>query len=350
MDYRGVPTVVANHRTRPVRGVVLLIAALLPAWAAAPTAAPARARSPACGARGAAARGERPPVVRRRIRITDPTLGPLVFDALAAGDPAAARCGRLVLFLHGFPETDESFREILPVVAAAGYYAVAPSQRGYSPGARPTDVGDYQILNMVRDTLSIATALGATRFHLVGHDWGGAVAWATAAVAPTRLSSMAALSTPHPDALTEAYDDPNGQQKAMLGYVHILTSPGIQYALLAHGPGGLADALTTMGAPHRKAVIYAHALGTPAALGAALDWYRANPIPATTSLGPITVPTLYIWGSKDFALGREAADDTARFVHAPYRFVVLSGVNHFVPENAPVRVAALVLAQVRRSS
>ncbi len=336
----------ANHTTHIARAMALLGAVLLLGWAAAATSAPAWAPSGACGAPSLV----RPPIVQRQIAITDPTLGPLVFDALAAGNPAAATCGRLVLLLHGFPETDESFRAILPVIAAAGYYAVAPNQRGYSPGARPTNVSDYQILNMVRDTLSIATALGANRFHLVGHDWGGAVAWATAAVAPSRLSSMAALSTPDPDALTEAYNDPNGQQKAMLGYVHIFTIPGIQYVMLALGPGFLADVLTAIGAPHEKAVMYANTVGTPAALGAALDWYRANPLPATTNLGPITVPTLYIWGSADFALGREAADDTGQFVQAPYQFVVLNGVNHFVPENAPVQVAALVLAQVLRTS
>ena len=264
-----------------------------------------------------------PPVVNREISITDPTLGPLTFDALAAGNPAAAKAGRLVLFLHGFPETDESFRAILPVIAAAGFYAVAPSQRGYSPGARPTSVADYQIQNMVRDTLSMATALGANRFHLVGHDWGGAVAWVTAALDPNRLSSLTALSTPHPDALAEAYADPNGQQKSMLGYLQFVTTPGAQNVILALGPGFFATVLTAMGVPSNLATIYADTLGTTSALGAALDWYRANPIPSPITLGPIKVPTLYIWGSDDFALSREAAEDTAQFVHAPYQFVPL---------------------------
>jgi len=298
----------------------------------------------------AAAQLPLPPVVARQIAITDPQLGPLVFDALASGNPAAARDGRLVLFLHGFPESDETFRQILPVLAAAGYYAVAPDQRGYSPGASPTDVADYAITNMARDTLSMATALGANRFHLVGHDWGGAVAWVTAAVAPARLSSVAVLSTPHPDALAEAIADPNGVQAGMLTYLKLVTIPGIQNVMLALGPGVLALALEAMGCPDSYATLYANHVGSPALLATALDWYLANPVPAPQLLGPITVPTLYIWGSADFAFSQEAADDTAQFVHAPYQFVPLSGVNHFIPETATAEVASLVLAQVLRTS
>jgi pimeloyl-ACP methyl ester carboxylesterase len=297
-----------------------------------------------------AAQAAQPPVVQRQITITDPQLGPLTFDALASGDPAAARTGRLVLLLHGFPETDESFRAVLPALAAAGYYAVAPSQRGYSPGARPADVSDYDLLDLSGDALRMASALGAWRFHLVGHDWGGAVTWVTAALAPYRLSSIAVLSTPHPDALAEADADPDGTQKSMLGYLNLVTIPGIQYGMLAAGPGGLAVALELMGMPDSYATTYANQIGTPDALGAALDWYRANPIPSPITLGPISVPTLYMWGSKDFALSREAADDTAQFVHAPYTYDILDGVNHFVPETATAQVTQAVLQQLAQTS
>jgi pimeloyl-ACP methyl ester carboxylesterase len=98
-----------------------------------------------------------------------PDLGTLTSSA-AAGDPARAGDGRLVLLLHGFPETDESYRAFLPALADAGYYAVAPNQRGYSPGARPDGVDAYAIDHLTSDTLALATALGADRFQLVGHD------------------------------------------------------------------------------------------------------------------------------------------------------------------------------------
>ena len=103
---------------------------------------------------------------------SEPELGSLSFDALVAGNPEEARNGRLVLFLHGFPETAESFRKMLPLVVRAGYYAVAYSQRGYSPGARQSAVSAYNILDLVGDVTAIAASLGAPSFHLVGHDWG----------------------------------------------------------------------------------------------------------------------------------------------------------------------------------
>ncbi len=101
------------------------------------------------------------------------TVGPYTYSARADGPPD----GELVLFLHGFPETSYEWRAQLAAVGAAGYRAVAPDQRGYAPGARPTDLAAYRIERLVDDVAGFADALGADRFHLVGHDWGGFVAW-----------------------------------------------------------------------------------------------------------------------------------------------------------------------------
>jgi pimeloyl-ACP methyl ester carboxylesterase len=143
-----------------------------------------------------------------------PVLGRLRFNALVAGDPQEARQGRLVLFLHGFLETAESFREILPTVARAGYYAVAFSQRGYSPRARPAAVGAYNVINLVGDVGRVAASLGAPTFHIVGHDWGAGVAWVTAALYPKLVTSLTVLSTPDPDAMSAAIADPRSPQHA----------------------------------------------------------------------------------------------------------------------------------------
>ena len=286
------------------------------------------------------------------ITVEDPDLGPLTFDAIAAGDPSAAAEGRLVLLLHGFPETGEAYREILPVLAAEGYYAVAPDQRGYSPGARPAEVGDYQILNMAADTVAMATALGAESFHLVGHDWGGAVAWVTAAVDPERVTTLSVLSTPHPDALSAAFTEPGSEQPAMSGYVDVFKAPGSEATLLDEGGGGGADdrtfvaAMSSAGMPEAKARAYAEVLGTVEALGPALNWYRANPIPPDVELGPTTVPTLYAWGTEDMALGRTAAEGTGDHVDAPYEFAELEGEGHWLPETVPDEIAALLITQL----
>src|SRR5689334_614079 len=128
------------------------------------------------------------------------TLRGYEFDADTAGDPRAP----LVLLLHGFPQTSYSFREQLPALAARGFFAVAPNQRGYSPGARPKDVASYVMEELVADVLGFADALGAERFDLVGHDWGGQLSWLVAAYHAPRVRRLAVLSRPHPAAFASA--------------------------------------------------------------------------------------------------------------------------------------------------
>lgn len=282
-----------------------------------------------------------------QIAITDPQLGPLRFDALAAGDPSVAGAGGLVLLLHGFPECDEEYREVLPALAAAGYYAVAPSQRGYSPGARPTSDSDYTIGHMAGDALAMATALGAQRFHLVGHDWGGAIAWIVAAQAPSRLKSLTVLSTPQLDAFAAAGNNLLSPQREMSAYATVFATPGMANIMMSGGPGYFALGLVAFGLPLDKAEVYANALGDATALNAAMAWYRVNPVPPTQQIGPDTVPTLYAWGDLDFAFSRDAARSTQHYVDAPYRFLELVGVNHWVTENDAAEATRLIVSQVK---
>jgi pimeloyl-ACP methyl ester carboxylesterase len=124
----------------------------------------------------------------------------LEFDTFAAGRQRSP----LVLLLHGFPQTHYSFRHQLPALAGAGFHAVAPNQRGYCPRARPADVESYRMELLVADALGIADGLNAKRFHLVGHDWGGQLAWLIGARHPERLISLSVLSRPHPAAFAAA--------------------------------------------------------------------------------------------------------------------------------------------------
>ena len=135
-------------------------------------------------------------VTSLRITTDDPTFGRLTFDALAAGDPGLASKGRLVLLLHGFPASAESYRHVLPILAEGGYYAVAVTQRGYSADARPEPVEAYTMPTLLGDTTRIVHALGAERVHLVGHDWGGGLAWFVAVARPDLVASLTARSTP----------------------------------------------------------------------------------------------------------------------------------------------------------
>ncbi|WP_293374810.1 alpha/beta hydrolase [Nevskia sp.] len=288
-----------------------------------------------------------PPVVARTINIVDPELGALTFDALAAGDPAVAQQGKLVLLLHGFPTSAEEYRDVLPAIAAAGFYAVAPSQRGYSPGARPLNDSAYTLDNLARDAQAMGTALGADRFHLVGHDWGGAIAWTLAASAPWRLNTMTVLSTPHNNALGMTSDNPLGLREYFL-YSRWFEMPGAANLILAAGPGLFNLVLIGYGLPADRARIYANGLSDPVALNAALAYYRTNPLPPSQTIGLITVPTLYAWGNRDFAFSANDAHDTAQYVLGPYRFEILRGANHWLVENNTDRVIELILSQVQR--
>ena len=162
-----------------------------------------------------------------RIRTADPEYGELVFDAVESG-PAD---GPLVLLLHGFPQTKHSYRHQLPVLAAAGYRAVAVDQRGYSPGARPAGVAAYRTDLLTADVLRIAAALGSDRFDLVGHDFGAVVGWQLAARHPEHVRSYAALSVGHPLAYLDAYAAADGEQKARSGYFDWFVDPATDQEL-----------------------------------------------------------------------------------------------------------------------
>jgi pimeloyl-ACP methyl ester carboxylesterase len=264
-------------------------------------------------------------------------VGGLVFDARAAG-PAD---GELVLLLHGFPQTSLAWRQQLEALGDAGYRAVAPDQRGYSPGARPVDVGEYRAERLVGDVLGFAAALGAPTFHLVGHDWGGAVAWQVAGRHPERLRTLTSVSTPHPAAFRRSIE--GGEQRERSGYMLFFRTPDAEPFFLDNDAAVLRSLYSASALPEDAAAEYIRVLTEPGALTGALNWYRAADIGLVDGLGPITTPTLYVWSTNDPALGRDAAEATAGHVDGPYRFEVLDGVSHWIPEEAPDTLNALLL-------
>jgi pimeloyl-ACP methyl ester carboxylesterase len=260
------------------------------------------------------------------------------FDAIACGPRDAS----LVLFLHGWPSFAASWIDVMAPVAAAGYRAVAVDQRGYSRGARPSEIADYSIDQLLADIDGFARALaGAARFHLVGHDWGGLIAWPYAAHHPDRLASLSVLSTPHSKAHLEAMrNDP--EQRRMSAYVGIFRQPGHvgEQALLKEGARKLR-AIYGGKCPSAEVEENLSRLSEPGALTATLNWYRALDNKLLGS--PVATPTLYIWGSEDQALGATGAKATGRYVTGPYQFEILEGASHWLPEEAPETIAGLLL-------
>lgn len=264
--------------------------------------------------------------------------GGFTFEARLSG-PAD---GRVVLLLHGFPESSRSWDAQLNALADAGYRAVAFDQRGYSPGARPFDVGSYAIGHLVGDAVAMADALGASAVDLVGHDWGGAVAWQLAGRHPERVRSLTVVSTPHPAAFTAALADAEGEQAQKSWYMAWFQTPEEPERTLLENDAAPLRALYA-GLPHDAIEEYVALFRQPGALTAAINWYRAASGEMVTGMGPITMPTLYVWSTNDMALGRAAAEATAAHVDGPYRFEVLEGVSHWIPEQAPAALNSMLL-------
>ena len=249
--------------------------------------------------------------------------------------------------LHGFPQTAFEWRHLMPRLADAGYRVVAPDQRGYSPGARPEGVEAYTIDQIASDAFGMADELGYDRFHVVGHDWGALVAWVLAMLNPDRIASVAAVSVPHPGAFAEALADPSGEQAAMSTYVAFFQSAEATSALVADDAALLRAIYTGAGLTAHEEQVYVDALGTGDAINAALNWYRATDFAAGPAAPPVTVPSLFVWGVDDSAIGRQAAELGADYVTGPYRFEALEGVGHWVPEEAPERLASLLLEHLQ---
>jgi pimeloyl-ACP methyl ester carboxylesterase len=266
----------------------------------------------------------------------------LTFDTLLAGSSGAP----LVLLLHGFAESMHCWRAQLAALAAAGYRAVAPSQRGYSPGARPNpkDNANYHIDRLMDDAMAIVAACGYgdRRFHLVGHDWGGSIAWSLADRFSLRLASLTVLSRPHPNAFNRALQRPNGDQAHRSRHHKAFLEPDAADLVLVDDARWLRERLAAAGVPAAAVEQHLGVLGNRPAMEAALAWYRARGA-IRGPLGMIDVPTLYIWGDADDTVGRIAAEGTQDFVSAPYRFEVLPGVGHFAADQAPDRVNELLL-------
>lgn len=273
--------------------------------------------------------------------------------ATAAGrftaDVAGPAGGPLVVLLHGFPQTRHTWRDVLVDLAADGFRAVAVDQRGYSPGVRPPSVEDYATNRLVADVLDVATALGAERFHVVGHDWGGQVAWLTASHHPGRVSALTVLSRPHPAAFARSFAlDP---EQATRSQHHRNMGPEMTDRWHAEGSARLRTVLERAGVPAADSDAYLSVLGDRAALDAAMNWYRA----AATSGGlravdtpDVTVPVCYVWGTEDQSVGRRAAELTADHVTGPYTFVEVAGAGHFLTDDVGATTTrAAIAAHVR---
>ena len=267
--------------------------------------------------------------------------GDLVFDFRDEGPEG----GDVIILLHGYPETKASWEEVMPGLAAAGYRVLAPDQRGYSPRARPTGRRAYVAENLVGDVLALADAAGAQRFHVVGHDWGGAVAWYCAMWHPDRLKTVTSLATPHPTAFARSLLTSTQLFRSWYFAFYQLPRLPEWTSTSSFGRSRFRDTLLRSGLPKAKLDAYLAVLDEPGAMTAAINWYRGVPFTPPRMQQPVSVPTLYVYGARDFALGENAAELTARYVTGPYRYERLDA-SHWMPEEVPDIVTKLIVEHI----
>ncbi len=225
---------------------------------------------------------------------------------------AGPRDGPLVLLLHGFPEFWWGWRRQIEPLAAAGLRVVAPDGRGYNLSDRPRGVGAYDLDTLAADAIGIADALGRRTVSLVGHDWGGLVAWWAASRYPDRVERLAILNAPHP-AIVGAYMRRRPAQALRSSYIGFFQLPLVPERLLAANDFALMRrAMRRSARPGTFSEAdldrYAQAWARPGALTAMLDWYRAlRRRPPMPDPG-VQAPTLVIWGGRDRFLERGLAE------------------------------------------
>jgi pimeloyl-ACP methyl ester carboxylesterase len=258
-------------------------------------------------------------------------------------DNAGPPSGPPVLLLHGFPQTRYMWRDQLRSIATSGFRAVAPDQRGYSPGARPPEIESYKTNLLTADALALMDSFGADRFHLVGHDWGGQLAWLIAAQNPDRVATLTVLSRPHPAAFVRAMAEDPEQAKRSRHHKGF-REPGAAANLRQENFKLLRSVMEREGVAPGNLDVYFRTLGEPGALEAAINWYRASDI--ASAVPPVSMPTLYIWGTADATVGRQAAELTEQFVTGPYRFVQIEGGGHFVVDQFSDRISQLLIAHL----
>jgi pimeloyl-ACP methyl ester carboxylesterase len=248
--------------------------------------------------------------------------------------------GSPVLLLHGWPDAANVWRHQVPALAADHYRVIAPDLRGFGGSSRPAEVNAYVAPRMVGDVVGLLDHLSIERAHLVGHDWGAAISWMTAALVPDRVASVTALSVGHPAAFRAA----GWRQREKSWYMLLFQFPGIAEQWLS--ADGFRNLRQWSRHPDIDPVV--ERLAEPGALAASLNLYRAILPPAwlvepPLELPPVQAPAMGIWSSGDLALTEEAMTGSAAHVAGPWRYERLDGVGHWMQLEAPEVVNALLL-------
>jgi pimeloyl-ACP methyl ester carboxylesterase len=249
--------------------------------------------------------------------------------------------GAPVVLLHGWPDSGRLWRHQVEGLGQAGFRTVVPDLRGFGASDKPDGAEAYALPNLVGDVLGVLDHLGIERAHVVGHDWGAALAWVTATLAPDRVESLVALSVGHPGAFAAA----GLPQREKSWYMLLFQFAGVAEEWLSKDDW--RNFREWGGHPDADACI--EDLSRPGALTASLNWYRANLPPESLvadplELPPVQAPTMGVWSSGDMALTEQSMSGSSAFVaDGRWRYERLDGPGHWMQLEAPDRVNELLL-------
>jgi pimeloyl-ACP methyl ester carboxylesterase len=265
-----------------------------------------------------------------------------------------AGAGPLVILLHGFPECWYSWRHQIPALAAAGYHVIAPDMRGYNRSEKPIGVRPYRLEALTADVAALIRHAGADRAAVVGHDWGGLVAWQLPVHHPEVVERLIVLNAPHPGAMLRELRRPRQLRRSW--YILFFQLPCLPEALARAGNYALFRRLLARGAVHPGAFSgrdldrYVHALAQPGAATCMVNYYRAlvrrPPADLLRMARRVDVPTLLIWGERDVALDIHLTEGLERWV-PNLRLERIADASHWVQNDVPDRVNALLLDFLR---
>jgi pimeloyl-ACP methyl ester carboxylesterase len=250
--------------------------------------------------------------------------------------------GDPVLLLHGWPDSARLWRHQVPFLVANGFRVITPDMRGFGRSQRPGDVAAYRLPNVIADVTALLDRLGLDRAHVVGHDWGAAVAWLTAMLSPDRVRTLTAISVPHLQAA------PTLRQQEMAWYQLFFQFAGVAEATIQHDDWAWLRTFSRGDGDLEQAIAD---LSRPGALTASLNWYRANVAPRmpgpARALPLVLAPTLGIWSTGDHYLDGERMVNSGSLVGGPWRYEEIPGASHWVPLDAPDRLNELLLGWLR---
>nr|WP_299488478.1 alpha/beta fold hydrolase [uncultured Allomuricauda sp.] len=271
----------------------------------------------------------------------------LIFDCRTEGNEE----NTMVILLHGWPETSHMWKKLMSSLAGKGYYCVAPNMRGYSENACPKGKKHYTLDKLAKDVIDISKFLNKPKFHLVGHDWGALIGWKLVHDHQDKILSWTGISVPHPQAFGKAIMT-NEEQTKMSQYIKNFQLPYLPEKQLRKDDFKILRKLWKNCEP-AEIEDYLKVFSNPNQLTASLNYYRSNykllkQAAKGQILGDINVPTLFIWGNKDIAVGSHSVNEGHGFMKKDYEFIELDS-GHWLIQTAYTELEKAISKHIVRN-